>query len=400
MNFSGYNSILPSNSNPTLSGITNTATDPVMYSFMTHQLGSPSGGPTPTCGPGAIGWGQTVLLGVTENRSLGAHLANYGIREGSTAAASTRTRAATRTRSTRTGHRDAGRSVPDGARPVRPAAAGATGARERKRSPATCPSGSTRRSPTTAPSTTRTSSYYSGDHQGAAERTVEAAIRGAGHVPGSQDVINAFANSDAGDMTSGIQYKRPGRRRVRRPAARRRRCCDAWRQAGRAMTRHPAFGLRFTRMCMCGQADQGGSDRLHALDRQGGRGRVGGRAHDLLLRRRRPRGRQAAGGPSGPRATRSGALLRRATVPQAVPFTALRLGERSDRDGDRGGRPSGTGAAIRAAVESARPRPVGDQPGRDRRLRRGLPELLHDPRRVRAAGLRGRVHPVRELLLR
>src|SRR5437764_518630 len=46
--------------------------------------------------------------------------------------------------------------------------------------------------------------YYSGDHQGAAERVVEAAIRRAGHVPSGQDVINAFANGDAGDMTSGI----------------------------------------------------------------------------------------------------------------------------------------------------------------------------------------------------
>src|SRR3981081_1289820 len=38
MNFASYNSILPSNSNPTLSGLTNTAADPVMYSYMPRQL--------------------------------------------------------------------------------------------------------------------------------------------------------------------------------------------------------------------------------------------------------------------------------------------------------------------------------------------------------------------------
>ena len=84
------------------------------------------------------------------------------------------------------------------------------------------------------------------------ERIVETAIRTAAHVPGSQDVINAFANSDAGDMTSGIQYNGPADAEYvgdREAAA----MLDAWRQAGGAMTRDPAFGLRFTRVCMCGQ---------------------------------------------------------------------------------------------------------------------------------------------------
>ena len=79
MNFSSYNSILPANSDPTLEGVTNTATDQVMYNFMTHQLALAIQRADRDLRPGAIGWGQTQLLGVTQNRSLGAHLANFGI---------------------------------------------------------------------------------------------------------------------------------------------------------------------------------------------------------------------------------------------------------------------------------------------------------------------------------
>ena len=82
MNFTSYNSILPSNSNPTFSGVTNTKADPVMYSFMVNQLAQAIRRANNDMRPGAIGWGQTLLLGITQNRSLGAHLANYGLNEG------------------------------------------------------------------------------------------------------------------------------------------------------------------------------------------------------------------------------------------------------------------------------------------------------------------------------
>ncbi len=237
MNFSSYNSILPSNSNPTLSGITNSATDPVMYSFMTHQLALAIQRANDDLRPGAIGWGQTQLLGVTQNRSLGAHLANYGLDEGPNSGSVSQ---------------DPG-GYPGTIDPtvnvlrvdqywqLRKTVRVRRGRRHVRRRRTV-----TRRVPVGIYSTFANHGtvdhenfmYYSGDHQGAAERAVEAAIRSAGRVPGSQDVINAFANSDAGDMTSGIQYNGPADAEYvgdREAAA----MLDAWRQAGGAMTRTP-----------------------------------------------------------------------------------------------------------------------------------------------------------------
>ena len=79
MNNSGDNLILPSDGNLDLSHTTGSAADPVMYSFMTRQLALAIRRANADLKPGAEGWGETQLLGVTENRSLGAHLADYGV---------------------------------------------------------------------------------------------------------------------------------------------------------------------------------------------------------------------------------------------------------------------------------------------------------------------------------
>lgn len=348
MNFSSYNSILPSNSNPTLSGISNTAADPAMYSSMTRQLALAIRRAYRDLRPGAIGWGQTELLGITENRSLGAHLANYGLNEGANGGSVSQNPGGyTNTidpvvnvlridqyRSFRQTVRS------HGARPVR---------RTRR---------VTRRIPIGIYSTFANHGtvdhenffYYSGDHQGAAERVVEADIRRAGHVPASQDVINAYANGDAGDMTSGIQYSGPadaeyvGRREAAAMFA-------AWRQAGGALTRHPAFGLRFARVCMCGQQTSGGPiDSTPWIGKAAGAGSEEGRtifyydgaAHegDKL---------PVDVGPQGDKIT---VLDEKGNVPQAVPFTVLRLGSRLIATVP--GEPTvGTGNAIRTAVQAA-----------------------------------------------
>jgi hypothetical protein len=86
MNQSGDNLTLPSNGNPALSGVTDTKADPVMYSFMTRQLALAIRRANSDLRPGAAGWGETDLLGITQNRSLGAHLADFGLSEGRTAA--------------------------------------------------------------------------------------------------------------------------------------------------------------------------------------------------------------------------------------------------------------------------------------------------------------------------
>lgn len=352
MNFSGYNSILPSNSNPTFSGITNTTADPVMYSFMTRQLALAIRRANDDLHPGAIGWGQTQLLGITQNRSLGAHLANYGYNEGPNGG---------------TVNQDpggyAGTIDPtvnvlriDQYRRIRlPARRRRRGRRAARRARGRVV---TRRVPVGIYSTFANHGtvdhenfdYYSGDHQGAAERVVEAAIRRAGHVPGSQDVINAFANSDAGDMTSGIQYNGPadadyvGRREAAAMLA-------AWRQAGHAMTRHPAFALRFTRVCFCGQQTSAGAiDSTPWIGKAAGAGSEEGRTifyYDGIAHEgdKLP----ISIGPQGDKIL---ALDESGSVPQAVPFTVLRLGDRLITTVP--GEPTvGTGDAIRRAVQAA-----------------------------------------------
>ena len=46
---------------------------------MTRQLALAIARANADLRPGRGGWGQTELLGVTQNRSLGAHLADYGV---------------------------------------------------------------------------------------------------------------------------------------------------------------------------------------------------------------------------------------------------------------------------------------------------------------------------------
>ena len=220
MNFSSYNSILPSNSNPTFSGVTNTATDPVMYSYMTRQLALAIRRADDDLRPGAIGWGQTQLLGITENRSLGAHLADYGVdNEGPNGGSTSQDPG---------GYAD---TIDPTVNVLRLDQYRKVGRSERE-----VPIGVYSTFANHGTVDHENFRYYSGDHQGAAERAVESAIRSAGHVPGSQDVINAFANSDAGDMTSGIQFNGPAAAEYvgRREAAA---MLAAWRQAGHAMTR-------------------------------------------------------------------------------------------------------------------------------------------------------------------
>jgi neutral ceramidase len=334
MNFSSYNSILPSNSNPTPSGVMNTTANPAMYSYMTRQLALAIRRAYNDLRPGGIGWGQTQLLGLTQNRSLGAHLANYGLSEG-----------------------------PNGGSPSQDPG-GYAGTIDptvnvlridqylRKRR------GVTRRVPVGVYSTFANHGtvdhenfwYYSGDHQGSAERVVEAAIRSEGHVPASQDVVNAFANSDAGDMTSGIQYSGPadaeyvGRREAAAMLA-------AWRQAGGAMTRHPAFALRFTRVCMCGQQTSGGAtDSTPWIGKAAGAGSEEGRTIFYYDGAAQEGDKLPVDvGPQGDKIT---VLNEKGGVPQALPFTVLRLGDRLI--GTIAGEPTvATGKLIRAAVLQA-----------------------------------------------
>ncbi len=349
MNFGTYNSVLPSDGKLDLSGITKTGTDPVMYSFMTRQLALAIRRAVADLHPGAAGWGQTQLLGLTENRSLGAHLADSGI---TTAGANGGT-----TSQDPGGYADTIDPAVnvlrvDQYRRVR------TARRRRVHGRVVTRRGTvTRDVPVGIFSTFANHGtvdhenfqYYSGDHQGAAERVVEAAIRQSGHVPASQDVVNAFANSDAGDMTSGIQFVGPAAAEDvgRREAAA---MLGAWRSAGHAMNRDPVIDLRWTRTCFCGQqTSDGPTDTNPWIGLAAAAGSEEGRT--IFYDHGVANEGDKLPVPVGPQGDKILTLNEKGSVSQAVPFTVVRIGDGALATVP--GEPTvGVGTMIRDAVQA------------------------------------------------
>lgn len=234
-NFSTYNSVFMTVRSPTDFNLQGTI-DPQLYAFMVHRLALAIRRADGNLGPGAVGWGATQITDLTTNRSLEAHLADHGI------------------------HLGYGQG-----------------------SPAMDPQGALH---TIDPdvSVLRVDKYFAGrrvpvgmwsafanhgtvnkfqfnvfneDHHGAATQRVESAIRHAARIPAGQDVVNAYGNTDEGDISSGLTRSGPAAAdyvgTVESAAF-----MKAWRQAGTSMQRTPVIDWRWTRMCFCGQSTAAG----------------------------------------------------------------------------------------------------------------------------------------------
>jgi hypothetical protein len=181
--------------------------------------------------------------------------------------------------------------------------------------------------------------YYNEDHHGAATHKVESAIRRSGKVPAGQDVVNAYGNTDEGDISAGLTRSGPAAADyvgTREADA----FMTAWKQAGAAMQRSPTLDLRWTRMCFCGQstaagavADHGAFGLSEFTGSEEGRGPLFDVTRTTFEGDHLPIG---AGSnlpvPSTPAADPAqgdkiviGAPL---DVPKAVPLMALRIGDR------------------------------------------------------------------------
>jgi neutral ceramidase len=77
-NFSTYNTVFMTTSTPTQFDLTGTI-DPQLYAFMVHRLALAIERADDDLRPARAGWGHTLLLGLTQNRSLEAHLADHGL---------------------------------------------------------------------------------------------------------------------------------------------------------------------------------------------------------------------------------------------------------------------------------------------------------------------------------
>jgi hypothetical protein len=169
--------------------------------------------------------------------------------------------------------------------------------------------------------------YYNADHHGPAIRVTEDAMRQEGAVSPDQDVVNAYGNSDEGDMTAGIARSGPadaewvGRREANAMLA-------AWRDAGRHLSATPTLEQRWTRFCFCGQTTEGGMVDSQAVfgepqltGSEEGRGPLYDNTHMPLEGQRSPNDDPVQGDKIGYARPPS------VNVPRAVPVIALRVGD-------------------------------------------------------------------------
>lgn len=212
--------------------------DPQLYGFLARRIATAIARADDDLGPGAAAWGHTEIPeGLTENRSIEAHLANFGIdRELGEGRASESPGGPDRTVDPnldvlRVDKRTGGRLVPVGM--------WSTFANH-----GTVNLGSM-------------AENYNGDHLGAAMLVSEDALRRAGGVPPGQDVVSAFSNADEGDTSSALDRTGPAAAeyvgRVEAAAMMR-----AWADAGDRLSSTPVLNMRWTRFCFCGQQTQGG----------------------------------------------------------------------------------------------------------------------------------------------
>ena len=231
--FGADNFVPPTMGTPTTFSVD---TDRRLYGFLINRVATAVARADDDLGPARAGWGASRLVGVTQNRSLEALLANFGLDlpYGS-------------------GRID---MVPGGyPRSIDPNVDVLRVDRVRGRR--LVPMGGWLVFADHGTVDPYSFGVYTADHHGPAARIFEAEVRRAGRVPRRQEVVGAYGNSDAGDMTAALGRRGPVRsNEVGRAEARA--MLRAWRRAGRALKSKPAFEWRWTRMCFCGQPTAGG----------------------------------------------------------------------------------------------------------------------------------------------
>jgi len=237
-NYSAYNTVFPTLTALTTQNIAG-ARDDHLYSFEVRQLAAAIRAADNDLSPGAAAWAHRELVGLTMNRSLEAHLANFGIHE---------------SYGTGTVSQDPGGYLDT----IDPAVDvlrvdKLIGGRD-------VPVGLWSSFANHGTVNKSTFTVYNGDHQASADRAVETAIRQVGAVPPSQDVVSVFANADEGDQTSGIRHSGPAdAERVGDVEAHV--MLDAWTEAGQSLSTDLPMDMRWTRIALSGVHTSAG----HAL---------------------------------------------------------------------------------------------------------------------------------------
>jgi hypothetical protein len=208
--------------------------DKQLYTFLVNRIAMSIRRADADRAPAAAGWGHADLYGLTQNRSLEAHLLDHGVHkalgEGTVA-------------DDPLGYNDTIDPNVDLLRVDK---------LERKK-------GKTVHVPIGAWSTFADHGTvvhselgaYSGDHQASAWRIFTARVRREGHVPASQNVVDVFPNSDEGDQTAGIAHVGPAAANYV-GSVEASKMYSAWKKAGKHLSKTPALDVRWTRTCFCG----------------------------------------------------------------------------------------------------------------------------------------------------
>ena len=233
-NYQSDNFVAPTMGTPTQFKV---AGDPRLYGFLVKRVALAISRADSRLGPARVGWGSATLAGVTDNRSLEAHLANFGYDlPYGTGRVDQDPRGYIGTIDPRV----------DVLRVDRVAAGGRS-----------VPMGAWLNFADHGTVNPFTFGVYNADHHGPASRIFEAAVRRLGHVPAKQDVVGAYGNADAGDMTAALRGRGPAFAEhvgAREAGA----MLTGWRRAGRHLARSLPFEIRWTRSCFCGRTVDGG----------------------------------------------------------------------------------------------------------------------------------------------
>jgi neutral ceramidase len=303
-NFPTYNTVFMTINSPTNFQLTGSI-DQQLYAFMVRRLSLAIRRANADLGPGKVGWGLAQIDHLTQNRSLEAHLYNHGIHEPygqGKVSQDPKGRLHTidpEVNVLRVDKTIGGRDIPVGMWS------------------SFANHGTVNKFQFT---------YYNEDHHGAATHLVEAAIRRKGRVPGGQDVVDVYGNTDEGDQSSGLHRSGPAAAdRVGRVEAKA--FLRAWTKAGGNMDGSPALARRWTRMCWCGQetaqgpvANQGVFGLAQFTGSEEGRGPLFDVTRVPFEGDHLPVG-------SGTQGDKISTLIP-VDIPKAVPLMALRIGDR------------------------------------------------------------------------
>ncbi len=322
------------------------AADPMLYTFLTRQISTAIRRADDDRGQATAGWGSSKIVGLTQNRSLEAHLADHGV---------IKARGQGRVSDDPGGYTDTidpdvNVLRVDKLKRVRVKA-------KRKGSKARTklvrvPIGGWSSFANHGTVNKSEFQYYTEDHQGSAMRVFEDRIRKSFKVPAKQEVLNVFSNSDEGDTSAGLDRSGPAASdyvgRVEGEAM-----VEAWNRAKRFTSRTPALDTRWTRVCFCGQEVQDGqhvsSDSQTGIPFLTGSEEGRGPLFDVTGKEFEDQRAPVSSDPQGDKITFPGLG---AGVPHGLPLLSVRLGTRMIAS-IPGEATKEVGTRIRSAVRSA-----------------------------------------------